>query len=143
MGDLKFYTATVPFDVAVELKQAGYWEPRCTYETSYNGPCYFIPGKRYYAEGVIAPWDELVPAPTYADVIDWFFNKEIILCIDYESLNPLTWTWCIQCIGNRRNDAKTSGYTGLTITEEQFDSFSNCANSGIKAVVSYFFQDKL
>ena len=138
MEDLKYYTATVPFEVAVELKKAGYWKPRCTYETSYNSPCYFIPSKKYYAEGVIADWKDIVPAPTYAEVYDWFIEKQnMILCIDYESITPLSWTYNIQFIGSRLSAARECGHTGLVITEDQFDSFTNCFDSAIKIAVQF------
>lgn len=138
MEDLKYYTATVPFEVAVELKKAGYWKPRCTYETSYNSPCYFIPSKKYYAEGVVADWKDIVPAPTYAEVYDWFIEKQnMILCIDYESITPLSWTYNIQFIGSRLSATRECGHAGLVITEDQFDSFTNCFDSAIKIAVQF------
>jgi len=73
------YTANVPFEIGVKLKEAGYWNPRCTYESNYNDPCYFIPGKRFYDEGVVAPWEEIVPAPTYAQIFDWFASERGIV----------------------------------------------------------------
>ena len=36
------YTETIPFELGVKLKEAGYWNPGCTYDSSYNGPCYFV-----------------------------------------------------------------------------------------------------
>ena len=137
VADHKFYTANVPFDIAVALKKAGYWNPGCTYESSYNNPCYFIPSKKYYAEGVIAPWDELVPAPTYAEVYDWFIKQDMVVSIDYESLNPITWTYNIQFIGARLKAAKECGHCGLIITEDQFDSFTECFDSAIKTAVQF------
>lgn len=138
MEDLKYYTATVPFEVAVELKKAGYWNPRCTYETSYNSPCYFIPSKKYYAEGVVADWKDIVPAPTYAEVYDWFIEKQnMILCIDFESITPLSWTYNIQFIGSRLSAARECRHAGLVITEDQFDSFTNCFDSAIKIAVQF------
>lgn len=74
------YTETIPFELGVKLKEAGYWNPGCTYDSSYNGPCYFVSSKKYYKEGVIAPWEEVIPAPTYGEVFDWFKSKKNI-CI--------------------------------------------------------------
>lgn len=73
------YTANVPFEIGVKLKEAGYWNPGCTYDSSYNGPCYVINSKKFYADGVVAPWDDIVPAPTYAEVFDWFASEKYIV----------------------------------------------------------------
>ena len=56
------YSEHIPFELGVKLKEAGYWNPRCTYETNYNDPCYFIPSKKFYGEGVVADWNDIVPA---------------------------------------------------------------------------------
>ena len=77
------YSEHIPFELGVKLKEAGYWNPRCTYETNYNDPCYFIPSKKFYGEGVVADWDDIVPAPTYADVFEWFsIEKGIIITLE-------------------------------------------------------------
>lgn len=77
------YSEHIPFELGVKLKEAGYWNPRCTYETNYNDPCYFIPSKKFYPEGVVADWDDIVPAPTYADVFEWFsIEKGIIITLE-------------------------------------------------------------
>lgn len=74
------YTEHVPFEIGVKLKEYGYWNPRCTYESSYNGPCYFKT-KKFYKDGVVANWNDITPAPTYAEVIDWFVNEKRIIII--------------------------------------------------------------
>jgi len=77
------YTDYVPFEIGVKLKKAGYWKPRCTYESSYNDPCYIINSKKFYVDGVVAPWGDIVPAPTYAEVFDWFASeKHIVITLE-------------------------------------------------------------
>lgn len=77
------YTGHVPFEIGVKLKEVGYWNPRCTYDTSYNDPCYTIHNKKFYDEGVVAPWDDIVPAPTYAEVFDWLASeKQIVITLE-------------------------------------------------------------
>ena len=97
------YTANVPFEIGVKLKEVGYWNPRCTYETNYNDPCYFIPGKRFYGEGVVAPWDELVPAPTYAQIFDWFASERgIVITLEpfhtFSLKGQIGYTWKINYV---------------------------------------------
>ena len=133
----KHLTATVPFEIGELLKKVGYWDPKCTYDSCYNNPCYFMGSKKYYKEGVIALWDEIVPAPTYAEVYDWFIEQDMILCIDYESITPLTWTYNIQFIGNRLNAARKNKHAGLIITEDQFDTFTKCFDNAIITAINY------
>lgn len=138
--NVRNYSATIPYELGVLLKDAGYWDPRCAYESSYNGPCYFKPTKKFYPEGAIADWNEFVPAPTYADVIDWLFNKELVIIIDLVSESKLTWTWNILCIGDKLKNSRDSGYTGLIRTETIFGSFFECANNAIETALSYLYK---
>ena len=57
------YTAIVPYELAVELKETGM---ECNN------------GNWYSAEGELnAPFECFVDAPTYAEVLDWLAEKEI------------------------------------------------------------------
>ena len=76
---MKYYTEKVPFKIGEKLKEAGYWNPGCTYDSNYNGPCYIGSNERFYEDGVVAPWDTITPAPTYAEVIDWLMEKGIFI----------------------------------------------------------------
>lgn len=98
---------TVPYELGVKLKEAGYWNPGCTYESSYNGPCYFTVSKKFYPEGVVAPWNEIVPAPTYAEVFDWFFQeKRIVITLEpfftYSLKEKIAFTWKVSFL-DRKN----------------------------------------
>jgi len=73
------YSEHIPFELGIKLKEAGYWNPRCTYDTNYNDPCYFIPSKKFYPDGVVAHWDDIVPAPTYYKVFEWFSTEKGII----------------------------------------------------------------
>lgn len=97
------YTANVPFEIGVKLKEAGYWNPRCTYGYSYNDPCYFIPSKRFYDEGVVAPWEDIVPAPTYAQIFDWFASERgIVITLEpfhtFSLKGQMGYTWKINYV---------------------------------------------
>lgn len=97
------YSEHIPFELGVKLKEAGYWNPRCTYETNYNDPCYFIPSKKFYPEGVVADWNDIVPAPTYADVFEWFsIEKGIIITLEpfftFALKGQIGYTWKINYV---------------------------------------------
>ena len=103
------YTEHVPFEIGVKLKEYGYWNPGCTYESSYNGPCYFTSSKNLYRDGVVAPWDEIVPAPTYAEVFDWFFQeKGIVITLEPFFTNSLkeniAFTWKVSFLDCKNLD---------------------------------------
>ena len=95
---VKGYTDHIPFELGVKLKEYGYWNPGCTYDSNYNNPCYFVKSKVFYDKGVVAPWELIVPAPTYAEVFDWFIEKKgIIITLDpfftKENKNHIAYTW--------------------------------------------------
>lgn len=75
----KRYTKNVPFNLAVLLKKAGYWNPGGFLQTVYNGPCYSIDTRTFFRGGVVADWEDLLPAPTYAEVIDWLMDKGLVV----------------------------------------------------------------
>ena len=80
VDNMKYHTETIPVTLAEKLKEKGYWNPGCTITSQYNNACYYKDG-RLYNDGVVADWDDLIPAPTYAEVFDWFLEREIIICI--------------------------------------------------------------
>ena len=119
------YSEHIPFELGVKLKEAGYWNPRCTYESSYNDPCYFIPSKKFYGEGVVAPWDELVPAPTYADVFEWLsIGKGIIITLEpfftYSLNGNIAYTWKVSYADNGKL---------ITTTEEDVYTYGSFGGS--------------
>lgn len=129
---MKYYTKHIPFDLGVKLKEAGYWDPRCTYDTCYNGPCYIESGDRFYGDGVIAPSEYIVPAPTYAEVFDWLMEKGIFI-----QMEP----WHTFALQERMGFV----YEINTINEEEakincevwndFASFGLCADAAIARAV--------
>ena len=70
---MKHYTELVPFEVALLAKQNGYYKDR---------------GYQYAIDGKIcdpaAPcgYEGVCEAPTYAEVLDWFAEKEIYIQIN-------------------------------------------------------------
>ena len=134
----------IPFDLGVKLKEIGYWEPGCLYETSYNNSCYFITSKKLYIEGVVAPWDEIVPAPTYSQLFDWLSKTYRIVI----TLKPF-FTWSLKDNIAYFWNVSYIDYTDLdcpflhTVSEEEvFDnsegfggSFKLTANAAIKYAI--------
>lgn len=133
---MKYYTNIVPFEIGKLLKDAGYWDPGCTYESSYNKSCYYVPSGKFYGEGVIADWADVVPAPTYAEVFDWLLTNEIVVCIDYETITPLTWTCSVQLIGEKFKEARKNGDGGFSTTKNQFDDFNSCVNRALTFILT-------
>lgn len=78
----KHLTDYIPFSLAGQLKKAGYWNPGCTYSSCYNGPCFFILSKKFYADGVVSDWEDVLPAPTYAEVVDWLIEQGLSVHVD-------------------------------------------------------------
>ena len=71
----KHLTDHVPYSLAGQLKKAGYWNPGCTYSSCYNGPCYIIHSKKFFEHSCVIDWEDVLPAPTYAEVVDWLMEK--------------------------------------------------------------------
>ena len=136
------YTDYVPFEIGVILKKAGYWNPRCTYDSSYNDPCYIISSKKFYGEGVIAPWEDIVPAPTYAEVFDWFASeKHIVITLEpfhtFALQERIGYTWKIVY-----PDYELGGLV-LMSEEDEWDSskglggsFKLSANDAIRSAIT-------
>lgn len=135
------YTEHIPFELGVKLKEYGYWNPGCTYESSYNGPCYFTVSKKFYPEGVVAPWDEIVPAPTYAEVFDWFANEKGVIIqmkpfFTFALRSHIAYTWIVSSLDHKnlgrpviRNVGEGDVYDG----KEGFGgSFKPTANAAIE-----------
>lgn len=132
------YTEHIPFDLGVKLKEFGYWNPGCTFDSQYNGPCYFK-SKKFYEEGVVAPWDDIIPAPTYAEVIDWFVNeKGIIIILDpfftHSLKGNIAYNWKIYYLDD--------GYLILQTEGDEWDSskgyggsFKLTANDAIESAM--------
>ena len=130
------YTENVPFKVGEVLKKIGYWDPRCTYSCSYNGPCYFSGSKKFYGDGVVAPWEEIVPAPTYAEVIDWFVNtKNIIIILDpfftYSLRDHIAYNWKIYYLDGEKNLILVTENDEYTSDKGYGGSFKLTANDAI------------
>lgn len=141
--------ANVPFEIGVKLKEVGYWNPRCTYNSCYNDPCYVTVSKKFYGDGVVAPWEEIVPAPTYAEVFNWFIEKKsIVITLDpfftFSYQSHIAYTWKVSYIdvdndGDMKvvteNDVWTSGkYYG--------GSFDSIADDAIEFAVTLIKKEK-
>lgn len=99
------YMEHIPFDLGVKLKEFGYWNPGCTYETCYNKPCYFKT-KKLYKDGLVADWDDIIPAPTYAEVFDWFANEKGIIIqlkpfFTFALRGNIAYTWIVSHLAKK------------------------------------------
>lgn len=134
------YTEHVPFELGVKLKEYGYWNPGCTYESSYNGPCYFKT-KRFYKDGVVANWNDITPAPTYAEVFDWLANEKGVIIqmkpfFTFALKSHIAFTWIVSYLDHKnlggpviRNVGEGDVYDG----KEGFGgSFKLTANAAIE-----------
>lgn len=78
----KHLTDHVPYSLGAKLKKAGYWNPGGSVESIYTGPCFIRDTRQYYREGVVCDWSEVLPAPSYAEVIDWFIEQGLSIHVD-------------------------------------------------------------
>lgn len=120
------FTATIPLPIAKKLKEKGYWNPGCTISSQYNNACYFKDG-RLYEDGAIADWEDIHPAPTYAEVFDWLMEKgiQILLFWDNDGRN-------IGC------DAEVwSSKSGFTELERKV-TWHEAANAAIEMALTLF-----
>ena len=80
---MKHYTSIVPFELAVKLKNAGFpQKPGLNYyqiPEGMPGAGYVGNPENYDSEQFWEYKEKIYSAPTYADVIDWFFEKGIFI----------------------------------------------------------------
>ena len=74
-----YLTKNVPYTLAGPLKKAGFWNPGGFLRTVYNGPCYLKATRKFYRGHVVSDWEKLLPAPTYAEVLDWLAEKGFVV----------------------------------------------------------------
>lgn len=84
----KYLTEHVPFSLAIRLKSAGYWNPGGDIETIYTGPCFLKDTRKYCPQGAFCIWENILPAPSYAEVIDWLIEKDIYVEAQFH-MSPL------------------------------------------------------
>ena len=129
---MKHYTEHIPYDLGKKMKEAGYWEPGCTYDTCYNGPCYALAKDKLYEDGVICDWKDIVPAPTYAEVIDWFFEKGIFIQMEpwhtFALQERMGFVYEINMVNEEKAQIDSEVWN-------EFASFGLCLNSAIERAI--------
>ena len=142
------YMANVPFEIGVKLKEMGYWNPRCTYDSCYNDPCYVTVSKKFYGDGVVAPWEDIVPAPTYGEIFDWFKDKGIVITLEpfftFAYQSHIAYTWKVSYI-DKDNDGDLKVVTENDVwTSDKYygGSFDGIANDAIEFAATLIKKEK-
>ena len=124
----KFYNKIVSFEAAKALTEAGY---KRDYED---------PGLMYFPNGhiTLARVHPGYYAPTFAEAIDWFLERDVCIDLGVEHMSEPEWTWCLHLMGEKWKRAyEQNGGPLMACLDGSVKSFEECANGAILAAVKY------